>query len=423
MSRTTSSTGIIAVIAALAVSVGAGCDDDGDTVPGTGGSGTGAGTTSSTTGTGGGQGGTGGGSGGTGGALSLDLWQRHVLDDARPDAAVFIAGADLDEDGDTDVVTGAWWYENPGDNAGTWTRSDIGSPLNNLAVVHDFDGDGHLDLLGTEGFGSTANADFAFGHGDGSGAISVAGGVATADGDFLQGACVARFGSGGPWQIALSWHQADRGIQLLTVPGNPTQDAWPWERIETFSQDEALSCADIDGDSDVDLLLGTRWLRNDGTSWSLEVVNDVAGSPDRNRLADVNGDGRLDAVVGFEAISVEGTLAWYEQPATITDSWPERVIANDVVGPMSVGVADLDGDGDPDVVVGEHDLSSPDTARLLIYENADGSGQSWQQHQIHQGDEHHDGAELVDIDGDGDLDVLSIGWGHDRVLLYENLSR
>lgn len=36
------------------------------------------------------------------------------------------------------------------------------------------------------------------------------------------------------------------------------------------------------------------------------------------------------------------------------------------------------------------------------------------------GDEHHDGAVLADIDDDGDLDILSIGWSHARVLLYEN---
>jgi len=34
--------------------------------------------------------------------------------------------------------------------------------------------------------------------------------------------------------------------------------------------------------------------------------------------------------------------------------------------------------------------------------------------------EHHDGAVLADIDDDGDLDILSIGWSHGRVLLYEN---
>jgi hypothetical protein len=426
MSRWQSSTAAIAAITVLAVVVGSGCSED-DTVPGAGSTSAGstsAGSTTTTGGSGGSEGGQGGTGtpGGSGATLSLDLWQRHVLDDERPDRAVFITGGDLDEDGDTDVVTGAWWYENPGTNAGPWPRSELGSPLNNQAVVHDLDENGHLDVLGTEGFGSDANADFAFARGDGSGNFAVTASVATADGDFLQGACVARFDSAGPLQIALSWHQADRGIQLLTVPANPTQGPWTWEQIETFSQDEALSCGDIDDDGDVDLLLGTRWLRNDGASWSLEMVNDIAGSPDRNRLADVNGDGRLDAVVGFEAISVEGKLAWYQQPESLAEPWPEHVIASDVVGPMSVGVADLDDDGDQDVVVGEHNLTSPADARLLVYENTDGAGTSWQVHPIYQGDEHHDGAELVDIDADGDLDILSIGWSHDRVVLYENLS-
>ena len=41
---------------------------------------------------------------------------------------------------------------------------------------------------------------------------------------------------------------------------------------------------------------------------------------------------------------------------------------------------------------------------------------------IYTGDEHHDGAQVVDIDNDGDYDLISIGWGHDQVVLYENLS-
>jgi hypothetical protein len=39
---------------------------------------------------------------------------------------------------------------------------------------------------------------------------------------------------------------------------------------------------------------------------------------------------------------------------------------------------------------------------------------------VYTGDEHHDGAQVVDIDGDGDLDILSIGYIQNRVLLYEN---
>ena len=87
---------------------------------------------------------------------------------------------------------------------------------------------------------------------------------------------------------------------------------------------------------------------------------------------------------------------------------------------MSIDVADMDGDGDVDVIAGEHNLKEPATARLLVFENLDGRGERWARHIAWTGDEHHVGAQVVDIDGDGDLDIISIGWGHAGVLLYEN---
>jgi hypothetical protein len=87
---------------------------------------------------------------------------------------------------------------------------------------------------------------------------------------------------------------------------------------------------------------------------------------------------------------------------------------------MSLGVEDIDNDGDLDIVVGEHNLAQPSQARLVWIENLDGAATQWRQHLIFRGDEHHDGALLVDIDRDGDYDVVSIGWGHGKVVVYEN---
>jgi FG-GAP-like repeat len=371
------------------------------------------------------------------GKLPLKQWLRHVVDPEKPWRAVFIAPADIDGDGKKDIVTGGWWYKNPGRPDGTWKRHVIGSPLNNMAAVYDFDGDGTLDVLGTEGKGSEANANFGWARNDGNGAFTIFRNIAKAEGDFLQGVAVAPFNNLGPLEVALSWHHPGYGIQMLTVPAKPTQSLWPWRKRSRVSQDEQLTVGDIDRDGTLDLLLGTKWLCNEcpqyprraraldrflGTNWlrwRVQTLNGMIGNPDRNRLADINGDGRLDAVVGFEAISVPGKLMWYKQPSADTEPWREHMIAT-VIGPMSLDVADMDGDGDLDVVVGEHNLQEPSSARLYVFENVDGKGKIWLPHLVYTGDEHHAGAIVADIDGDGDLDIVSIGWGHGRVLLYEN---
>lgn len=209
---------------------------------------------------------------------------------------------------------------------------------------------------------------------------------------------------------------------MLTIPSNPASGPWQLERVADLSQDEALSAGDIDRDGRTDLLLGTRWLRNEGRGLFRPYAIDPArDNPDRNVLVDINGDGRLDAVVGFEAISVPGDVVWYEQGPSPRRPWKQHRVGT-VIGPMSLDVADLDKDGDFDIIVGEHNLRQPETARLLWFENQDGRGKRWREHLINIGDEHHDGALVIDVDGDGDLDVLSIGWGHGKVLWYENLA-
>lgn len=180
---------------------------------------------------------------------------------------------------------------------------------------------------------------------------------------------------------------------------------WP---LQPHSQSEDLSVADLDRDGRPDVVLGTRWLRNTGDAWHLRAMDEPPGKPDRNEVGDLDGDGWPDVVVGFEAVSRPGDLVWYRNPAG-NGAWRRNPIAR-MTGPMSLGLGDLDGDSDLDVVVGEHNLVSPGHARLVWFENL-GAGVAWRGHRIHQGDEHHDGAVLADLDRDGDLDIASIGWG------------
>ncbi len=354
--------------------------------------------------------------------FALDRWKRHVIDAEKPWRAVFVYPADLNGDGRTDIVAGGWWYENPGSIDGSWPRRDVGLPLRNAATVFDADADGDLDVLGTQGEGSAANPHFAWGENDGSGSFRIHLNIPRGDGDFLQGVARGRFFDGHRrLSIALSWHAAGRGIQLLTVPDDPAEEEWEWSRISEISQDEGIDAADLDRDGDADLLLGTYWLENAGGSFRARRLHPSDGLPDRNIAADVDGDGRLDGISGYESSRSPGKLAWYRQPLVATAEWQEHVI-DTTIGPMSVDTGDLDRDGDTDVVVGQHNLADPARSELLVYENADGKGSRWVRHSVSTGDEHHDGTQLADLDGDGDLDLVSLGWTHGRVLVFENLA-
>ncbi len=364
-------------------------------------------------------------------------WRRHVIDNARPGQALFVFADDLNGDALPDLVSGGVWYANPGSLGGTWARSAIGAKAENAAVVADFDRDGYADILasGWRGYGkpslstkilaklglaedpyaSTGNV-FVWARNNGDGQFTVVQNLPAAQGDFLQGATL--FTAAGKRQVALSFHGTGSTLQAYVVPDDPLTERWAVRTISPASQNEAVSAADLDGDGVVELITGTQSIAVAGGA--VRTLHETSALPDRHRVVDLNGDGQLDVVVGYEAISRPGVVAWYQRSSDNPDApWQENVI-RELVGPMSLDAGDVDGDGDIDVIVGEHNLDAPSQSRLVWLENLDGDATRWRSHLLHLGDEHHDGAQLVDLDKDGDLDVVSIGWGHHNVIVYEN---
>jgi hypothetical protein len=112
-------------------------------------------------------------------------------------------------------------------------------------------------------------------------------------------------------------------------------------------------------------------------------------------VADVNGDGRPDIV----ALG-GGTCAWYENP-----SWTKRIISTprDTPGIISTATADLDSDGKAEVAIAyEFAMSEPKKGKLAM---AIQTGESWSFEQVGPiGSIHR--LRWGDVDGDGKLELV-----------------
>lgn len=189
----------------------------------------------------------------------------------------------------------------------------------------------------------------------------------------------------------------------------------------------SVAVGDLDGDGDLDLASTAptanrvSWHENDGTpggGWLTNAVSTTALGASSVVVADLDGDGDLDLVT---AQSEDEAVMWYENSGGAVPVFTPNVIVNalnedlSADGARSVVVADLDGDDDLDVA-----SASANDDTIAWYENDGAADPTFTPSDVATS---ADGASSVaadDLDGDGDLDLASASANDGTVAWYEN---
>ncbi len=232
-----------------------------------------------------------------------------------------------------------------------------------------------------------------------------------------------------------------KAISWFSIAGSPlTSASWTEHELTRVRWPINAQPVDLDGDGDIDVVGGSvadvriMWFENLGGGEFSEHPIQISGTAvpqDRRRpreqvqgaavtgfnmeYVDLSGDGRLDIVLA-EAFQ---TLVWLEQPSDTDQAWELHAIGthwpDQLVG---FTVADINGDGHPDVLTGGYsrgprdrdgdiDLSTP-MGRIAWFEHPGDAREGWIRHDISRRKRGmFDKFIPRDMDGDGDVDFVS----------------
>ncbi len=301
-------------------------------------------------------------------------WTPQVIEKDYLTVEAGGAQADIDRDGDPDVVFGGdwqsrevWWWENPApdfDPGTSWKRRVIKSG------------------------GAAQHHDQVFA-------------------DFL--------GTGSP-QLAF-WNQQAKTLYLAEIPADP-RSGTPWPLTEVVSgtsagstpYTEGMSAEDIDGDGLLDLLAYNAWYKHLGDRRFKAIPLTREGGlifagwfkPSKHPQIVISpGDG-------------EGTVRWFEcvgNPENPEDWQSHTLLDRKVVHGHSLQLGDVNRDGHLDIFLAEMakwrerepGRDHPEAGAWIFY--GDGQG-NFARRELIVGHGWHE-ARLADLDGDGDLDLLN----------------
>lgn len=290
---------------------------------------------------------------------------------------------DIDSDGDNDLIFGGdaqsnkiWWWENP-------------APFFNPNVPW------HRYEIKTDG--ENQHQDMVFG-------------------DFKQT---------GKAQLAF-WNQGARTLFVANIPSEVRREKWVFEPVFVADKDikntKGCVAADVDGDGNKDLVAGNYWFKYAEGKFKATKVGEEGG---RVIAAKFRAGKKVQLV--FAPSDSKGRLMLYEctGSAEISANWKGRdLIGRELSHAHTLEAADINDDGNLDILCAEMVKwdekattdNNPNAEAFILY--GDGKG-GFTKTVFQTGIDFHEG-KAADIDGDGDLDIISKSyiWKTPRVEMW-----
>ena len=372
-------------------------------------------------------------------------WRKHVINDQSPFEAAGVA--DFNGDGRLDIFCGDSWYEAP-----NWTRHkvrDVPASAPNPHYYEDFadlpldvNGDGKIDIVTCTYFTRRV-------------------GWMENPGDPTK-----------PWiEHEIDTPGPSEAGQLVDINGDGKLDFLPntvntvvWYELAQQKPDvkwvkhdlgaegagHGVGVGDVNGDGRLDIITPKGWYEQpeDGRSdkWAFHAEFQLGAAGILILGRDFDGDGRTDIVWGMGHAY---GLHWLRQIAGAGGAreWQRGDIDTSFSQVHTLVLADLDGDGEPELVTGKriyaHEVEPGATDAPCLYRfQFDRSSGKWQKHVIYEGEAARNAPsdakdrqalsdfargsagtglqiEARDIDGDGDIDLVCPG--KSGLYLFENL--
>ena len=283
-------------------------------------------------------------------------------------------GVDVDSDGFTDIVSSSYWskpftwWKHPGRENGEWRETIIAS---HSPVEFVFS----VDILGT----------------------------------------------GKPFQLLPQFGNSKAPLAWYELVGKGVEAKWVNHEVSPQSYGHGIGAGDINADGRTDIITPKGWFeapvdrRNE--KWSFHPEFEL-GATGFIFAVDINGDKLPDLLT---SLGHDYGIFWLEQQKAANGerNWNKHVIDNSWSQAHAMTLMDLNRDGQPEIVTGKRymahngrDPGEREPLGVYWYEWLTVNGRlEWKKHIIDYSSRAGGGMQIpvIDIDGDGDLDVVTAG--------------